>query len=588
MPKADSQTARTIKYVVRGYLRPFSGLIFIGILANVIVAGAAGSLPWFIQQTVDNVFNQGNRTLLWLIPLGILVASLIRGAATYLSSIILNYVGQRMTSLLQRDIFAHLIKLDLADISDTRSGDHIAIFLNDAKQLTNTINTTVISLFRHLLTLIALIGVMLYINWHLASIFIIIILPMAAFLTRRLGRLTRKASHKSLSETGKLSAMIGEMLNGLRVIKAYGQESKQTQHIQNAIEHVFGYTMKTTKAREAASPVMETLAGIAIACIILWGGMQSIQGNLTAGEFTGFISAVMMAYRPLRACANIPVVVQEGVAAGQRIFSILDTKPKITEQTDAPALNVSQGEVIFDNVSFAYKNRDTQALENVNIHIKAGQTVAFVGPSGAGKSTLMNLVLRFFDVTNGAIKIDGQDIRDVSIASLRQATALVTQEPFLFADTIGANIGFGSPHAARADIEAAAKAAAIDDFIAELPDTYDTFCGEGGMQLSGGQRQRIVIARAILKNAPILLLDEATSALDTASEKKVQKAISQLTKNRTAMIIAHRLSTIMHADWIYVLKDGQVKQSGTHQSLLDEGGLYADLYHAQFENQEEG
>lgn len=585
-PQQHSSAREIVKRMLLNYLRPFAKLIIISIIANIMVAGAIGSLPWFIQQAIDNIFTEHNKTMLWLIPLGVLGVSFVRGGASYLSSVTLSYVGQRITALLQAEIFEHLVKADIAYVGETHSGNHIAIFLNDSKQLANTINATIISLFRHLLTLTILTGVMFVMNWFLASIFIVIVLPAGLVLMHNLSKTTRSASYQGLTETGVLSTLISETLSGLRVVKAYGQEDTQTKHAKNTIERVLGYMMKSTKARSAASPATETLAGIAIACIIFWGGYQSIQGNLTAGEFLGFVSALLMAYQPLRSVANLPVVMQEGIAAGMRVFAITDTKSEIIEKENAPDLAGSKGMIEFSDVSFSYKNRDMQALKNVDIKISAGETVAFVGPSGAGKSTLFNLILRFFDVTSGTITIDGQDIREVTISSLREATALVTQEPFLFADTIIANIAYGSPNASRSDIEQAAEAVAAG-FISDLPEGYNTHCGEGGMRLSGGQRQRIAIARAILKNAPILLLDEATSALDTSSEKQVQKALNQLMKNRTAMVIAHRLSTIMYADRIYVLEDGKVKQSGTHQQLLTEGGLYANLYHVQFEYQED-
>ena len=584
----DNKQARQsiVGRMVSVYLRPYLKLIFIGILANILVAGAAGSLPWFIQQAVDSVFTNGDREKLWLIPIGVIIVSLIRGGATYLSSVILNYVGQRITATLQSDVFENLVQADLAFISETHTGNHVAIFLNDAKQLANVINNTVINLFRHLLTLVMLTGMMFVMNWYLATIFVVIVIPAGAILMRRLSKVTRRAAHDGLTETGELSSLISETLTGLRVVKAYGQEQRQIANARTTIERVLDFTMRAVKARSAASPAVEALAGVAIAGIIFWGGYESIRGNLTAGEFMGFISALLMAYQPLRAVANLPVLMQEGVAAGMRVFHIIDKETEIVDTPNAPDLEIKKGNISFENVSFAYKNRDTQALKNISLDITEKGTIAFVGPSGAGKSTLLNLVLRFFDTTSGMVKIDEQDIRSVSLKSLREATALVTQEPFLFDDTIAANIAYGTPQASMEEIQAAAKAAAAEEFILDFPDGYQTRCGEGGMQLSGGQRQRIAIARAMLKNAPILLLDEATSALDTASEQQVQKALTRLMKNRTALVIAHRLSTIMNADCIYVIDKGQIVQSGTHEQLLAQGGLYADLYDAQFEKSE--
>ena len=585
--QSRSKTYTIVRRMVSVYLRPYLKLIFIGILANILVAGAAGSLPWFIQQAVDSVFTQGDREKLLLIPLGVVIVSLVRGGATYISSVILNYVGQRITATLQSDVFEKLVRADMAFIAQTHSGNHVAIFLNDAKQLANTINNTVINLFRHLITLIFLTSMMFVMNWYLATIFVVIVIPAGALLMRNLSKVTRVASHQGLAETGELSSLISETLTGLRVVKAYGQEKKQISDARNTIERVLEFAMRAVRARSAASPAVEALAGIGIAAIIFWGGYESIRGNLTAGEFMGFISALLMAYQPLRAVANLPVVMQEGVSAGLRVFSIVDVKTEVNDRENATDLDISKGEIEFENVSFAYENRTAQALKNVSFKINQKGTIAFVGPSGAGKSTLLNLVLRFFDVTEGAVRIDGQDLRDVTISSLRKASALVTQEPFLFDASIAENISYGSPDASHDEIVEAAKAAAADGFINDMPQGYQTRCGEGGMQLSGGQRQRIAIARAMLKNAPILLLDEATSALDTASEHQVQTALNRLMQDRTALVIAHRLSTIQNADCIYVFDQGQVIQSGTHESLLSEGGLYADLYHAQFEKAEQ-
>jgi subfamily B ATP-binding cassette protein MsbA len=399
---------------------------------------------------------------------------------------------------------------------------------------------------------------------------------------RRLGRVTRKASRQGLEETGGLSTLIAETLGGLRIVKAYGQEDDQIKRAGSVVDRVLQFTMTALRARAAASPAIEALAGVAVGAIIFFGGYQSMQGNLSAGEFMGFITALLAVYQPLRSVANMQTILQEGVSAGERVFSILDQEDHILDKPDAKTLTVTQGALKFDAVTFKYASRATPALHGVSIDVPAGQTVALVGASGSGKSTLLNLVLRFFDTDEGKIEIDGQDVRDVSLLSLRAASALVTQDPFLFDDTIANNIAYGQETFDMAKIEAAARQAAAHDFIMEMPDGYETRVGEGGARLSGGQKQRVAIARAMLKNAPILLLDEATSALDTASEQQVQQALSELMKGRTSLVIAHRLSTIMHADNIYVMRDGQVCESGTHKQLLAQDGVYAELHKKQF------
>ena len=568
-------------------MRPYLWLLGLGVLANVVVAGTTSALPWFIQQAIDKVFGDQNTAMLLFIPAGVVAISVVRGAATYGSNVIMGFVGQRTTSNLQRDLFAHLVRGDLARITKQHSGEYISIFMNDATRLRDTVNTTIINIVRHLLTVVALTIFMYVMNVKMALIYTMIVIPLGVVFMRRLGRVTRKASRQGLEEIGGLSTLISETLGGLRIVKAYGQEADQITRAGSTIDTLLNYTMRSVRARAAASPAIEMLAGIAIGVIIFYGGYQSTQGNLTAGEFMGFISALLMAYQPLRAVANLQTILQEGVSAGERIFTVLDASDEIIDMTDAPSLDIQHGAIGFENVTFGYAGRDTPALDGISLEVPAGQTVALVGASGSGKSTLLNLTLRFFDIETGNITIDGQNIRDVSLDSLRAATALVTQEPFLFDDTIAKNIAFGKVDATRADIEQAARNAAAHEFICALPQGYETHVGEGGIRLSGGQKQRLAIARAILKDAPILLLDEATSALDTVSEAQVQKALEKLLEGRTALIIAHRLSTVMHADRIYVLEQGRLRETGTHGDLLAADGLYAELYRTQFQESQD-
>ena len=582
-----SRSYALIERMLRTYLRPYLWLLGLSVLANVVVAGTTSALPWFIQQAIDKVFGDQNTAMLLFIPAGVVAISVVRGAATYGSNVIMGFVGQRTTSNLQRDLFAHLVRGDLARITKQHSGEYISIFMNDATRLRDTVNTTIINIVRNLLTVVALTIFMYVMNVQMALIYTMIVIPLGVVFMRRLGRVTRKASRQGLEEIGGLSTLISETLGGLRIVKAYGQEADQITRAGSTIDTLLNYTMRSVRARAAASPAIEMLAGIAIGVIIFYGGYQSTQGNLTAGEFMGFISALLMAYQPLRAVANLQTILQEGVSAGERIFTVLDASDEIIDMTDAPSLDIQHGAISFENVTFGYAGRDTPALDGISLEVPAGQTVALVGASGSGKSTLLNLTLRFFDIDTGNITIDGQNIRDVSLDSLRAATALVTQEPFLFDDTIAKNIAFGKVDATQADIEQAARNAAAHEFICALPQGYETHVGEGGIRLSGGQKQRLAIARAILKDAPILLLDEATSALDTVSEAQVQKALEKLLEGRTALIIAHRLSTVMHADRIYVLEQGRLRETGTHGDLLAADGLYAELYRTQFQESQD-
>jgi len=444
---------------------------------------------------------------------------------------------------------------------------------------------SIINLSRHLAVLVFLIGYMYYLDWLMAIIATGVI-PVAAIFMRRLGRKTRKATNKGLEETGSLSTLILEALGGIRVVQAYGREDAEIKRATGTIALVLEHTMRSVKAKAAAGPITEALTGIGIAAVIGYAGMQAISGAMTSGSFFAFMAAVMLAYQPLKAVANQQTVLQEGVAAASRLFPVLDVEAKIVDGTDSKELKVSDGAISLDRVSFHYDD-GTKALDNVTIDVPAGQTVALVGPSGAGKSTILNLVPRFYDVSGGTVSIDGQNLKSVTLTSLRNASALVTQEPFLFDDTIRANIAYGSPDASLEEIEAAARNAAAHDFILELSHGYDTHVGEAGLKLSGGQRQRIAIARAMLKNAPILLLDEATSALDTASELQVQKALQTLMRGRTTLVIAHRLSTIMHADNIYVIDHGRVIEQGRHADLIAQGGVYAELSRSQFDRNDD-
>ncbi len=571
-----------IERMLGSYLRPFIGLLLLGIFTNMLVAAMTGALPWLIQRAIDDIFIGQNQTMLIIIPLAIIGSQFFRGIMTYISNIILRYVGQQTTANLQTDLTQIILHGDLAAIAQRHSADYLSLFMTDCIRMRDTVNTTVIALARDLLTVIALLVTLFIMNWQLAALFVLIVMPLGMSVTLQLGRLTRKSSRLGLEETAELSTVITEMLRGLRIVKAYAQEDAQITRARTAINNVLYFTMKAFRARATVAPVLEILGGLAVGAIIYFGGTQSASGALSAGEFMGFVAALLMVYNPLRAVANVQTAMQEGVAAAQRIFSLLDRPVHIHDHPDAQALDIKQGNIRFEHVNFHYSDEDVPAISDMSFHVEGGQSVALVGASGAGKSTLLNLILRFFDIDAGVIKIDGQDIRTVHLTDLRAATALVTQDPFLFDETISHNIAFGCENITQEQIEQAARLAAAHAFICDLPHGYETRVGESGLRLSGGQKQRIAIARAILKNAPILLLDEATSALDTTSEAHVQKAIATLMQGRTALIIAHRLSTIIHCDKILVLDKGRIVEAGTHEQLLQKKAIYYTLFHAQF------
>jgi subfamily B ATP-binding cassette protein MsbA len=453
--------------------------------------------------------------------------------------------------------------------------------------LRETITRGVTGLARDLVTLIGLCGVMLYQDWTLALI-AIVVMPVAGFSTLLLGNKTAKAAHNSMVATGDLSTHISECLDGRRVIKAYGMETPATVRAGEIVDLRFKYLMKAARAKSAATPTAEALAGLGIGAVVAYAGYQNIYGTMGLNNFMSFLASLLLSYQSIRNLSNFYTVLSEGEASASRTFALMDTPRDVVDAPDATALKLPGGQapaIRFENVSFQYR-ADAPALNGLSFEAPAGKTVALVGPSGAGKSTILNLLLRFYDVTSGAIKIGGQDLRGLSIASLREASALVTQEPFLFDDTIRRNIQGGHPDATEAQVRAAARAAAADGFISALPEGYDAIAGEGGLRLSGGQRQRIAIARAILKDAPILLLDEATSALDSESERDVQAALKALMKGRTTLVVAHRLSTIIDADLIVVIDQGRAAEQGTHHELLARGGVYARLYRTQYADRE--
>jgi subfamily B ATP-binding cassette protein MsbA len=578
-PAAEIGMSAVISRMARDYLKPHWRTAAIALLASIVVAGATGAVPVLIKFALDNIVGTDVWMLL-LVSAGAIAATAVQAIATYISRINMATIGQHIVASVQKRMFTRIMHADLAWVSNTHSGRFISGFLYDASRVRDTVTTSVIDFGQNLLTVIALVGAMFWLNWKLALMGAAVI-PVVGLVVRQLGRRTRKAAKLNMEGSGDLTAVISEALKGIRVVKAYDQETAESVRAARTIERVRHNAMKAVKARSMASPITGMLSGFGVAAVIYFGGRSVQTGFLTIGDLGGFLSAMLLAYEPLKKLANTQTLMHEGVAAAARIFPILDIEPTIAAPEDAKPLAIEAGAVRFENVHFHYGD-GTPALNGIDIDIPRGHTVALVGPSGAGKSTILNLVPRFYDPTSGRVLIDGQDVRDVTLSSLRAASSLVTQEPFLFDDTIRANIAYGSPGATDAEIEKAARNAAAHEFIEALPKGYATQVGEAGFKLSGGQRQRIAIARAMLKNAAILLLDEATSSLDTASEIQVQNALSRLMEGRTTLVIAHRLSTIKHADTICVIDDGRVVERGSHAELVARGGLYAELSRSQF------
>jgi ATP-binding cassette, subfamily B, bacterial MsbA len=574
-------TWEVVRRIAMDHLRPRTKLIAVSLISMFFIAITTGAVPFLIQTATDEVFENRNETYLYLLPIAVILVTVIKSIAEYVSKVTEAYIGQSIVADLRLEMFRKLTEADLSWLQRTHSGRFVSSFLNDSNIILRAASTVLVAIGKNTLMVIVLGGSMFWMDWRLATI-TALLTPIGIVTVNRQRDKMRKSATSSLQEMGNLGSLISQTLSGIRVVKAYRQEEREVSRADDTIKRTIEFIMRSVRARALSAPITETLTGIGMAGAIFYAGYQGIQGNVTIGHFVGFMTAALLAYQPLKALATLHTTLQEGVAAANRIFGIIDEEVKVREEPDARPLVVGRGEIVFDKVNFSY-NDGTPVLRDFTLTVPSGATVAIVGPSGAGKSTILNLLLRFFDPSSGSIRIDGQDISHVTIESLRGTTALVTQEPFLFDDTITANIAYGKLGATAKDIEKAAKMAAADEFIELLPQQYDTRVGEAGSLLSGGERQRIAFARAMLKASPILLLDEATSSLDGTAERKVQKALSQIVKGRTVLMIAHRLSTVQNADIICVLDHGRIVEVGRHGELVDKGGVYSELYSSQFE-----
>ena len=569
-----------LERLFKQYVKKHLKRIFIALILSLIVAGSTAGIAWLLDPAVKKIFIERNEVLAWSIPLLIIIAFSSKGLSLYFARINIIRVGEEVAGELQKKIANNILLSDIQTLDNRHSGKYISNVMFDTKHVQNVVSTGILNLMKDSFSVIALVSLMFYQNWKLA-LFAILMMPLAAGLAKSLGKRIGKATTKAGESSGNLASFLTEIFKGSKMIRIYQKENKENEKARQVIDDLVEKNIKIGGVMIRATPIMEILIGFMIAGFIVISGRLISSGELGVNNFFSFLAAMMLAYQPIRSLATINMSAFQGAAAFKRISKIIDKKIDIQENTDYPQLNLKNSEIKFSNVGFKYETTHEKAIKNISFSIKGNTMAAFVGHSGAGKSTIINLLPRFYDPQEGKIEVDDQNIKNVSLKSLRKNLSMVSQDVILFDDTVKNNIAYAKDNASQAEIEKACKYAAADEFIKKLPQGYDTLIGENGVRLSGGQKQRISIARAILKESPIILLDEATSSLDADSEEIVQNAILNLTKNKTTLVIAHRLSTIHNADKIFVLKNGKIQNSGDHDYLIKNCHEYQSLYKKQ-------
>ena len=569
-----------LKRLYLEYVKNYLSKIFLALVLSIIVALSTSSIAWLLDPAVKKIFIEKDKVLAWAIPLLIVIAFSSKGFSLYFARINILRVGNEIAGEIQKKIANNILVTDIQTLENRHSGKYISNLMYDSYQVQNLVSTGVLNLMKDSFSLIALCSLMFYQNWKLA-LFAMLMMPLAASLAKSLGKRIGKATGKAGESSGILISFLSEIFKGSKMIRIYQKEDKEAGKASNVIDDLVEKNIKIGSVLIRATPIMETLTGFMIAGFIFYSGKLVSSGELEVNNFFSFLAAMMLAYQPIRSLATINMTAYQGAAAFKRISNVIDKDISIKENKNFPNLKIENSDINFKKVSFKYKTTEKKAIKNINLEIKGNTMTAFVGHSGAGKSTIINLLPRFYDPQEGDILIDNQNIKKISLKSLRQNLSLVSQDVILFDDTIKNNISYANENASDEQINRACKFAAADEFINKLPQKYSTLVGENGIRLSGGQKQRISIARAILKESPIILLDEATSSLDADSEEVVQNAILNLTKNKTTLVIAHRLSTIHKADKIFVLKAGEIIDSGNHEFLINNCEEYKSLYKKQ-------
>jgi len=566
-------------------VKPHTPRFILAMLCMAVVGAATAAAAYLVKPAMDDIFLDRNEGMLILIPLAVIALYLLKGLCNYGQTVLMSHIGFRIVTDLRNDLYRHILRQPLSFFTKHPTGILISRVTNDVTYLQGAVSEAVTSLLKDSFTLVGLVFVIFWRDWKLAII-ASLVFPLAVWPIAQFGRRMRRIAAESQVSMGDLISLLQETITGNRIVKAFGMEEHENRRFARENERQFRLTMKSVTVRAISSPLMEFLGGLGIAAIIFWGGYQVIEGTSTPGTFFSFLAALLMLYEPVKRLTNVNNTIQQGLAGAERIFQVLDTEPGIRNRPGAAELPPIREGISIEGVTFRYE--EDPVLRDVSLKIRAGEAVAFVGMSGGGKTTLVYLIPRFYDVSEGRVAIDGTDIRDVTLESLRAQIGIVTQQTILFNDTVRGNIAYGDVRRSDGDVVRAAMAANAHDFIQRLPQGYDTVIGEQGVKLSGGERQRISIARALLKDAPILILDEATSSLDTESEIEVQDALEKLMRGRTTLVIAHRLSTIRNADRIVALVDGRIVEEGTHESLLEKKGEYFKLHNLQFKDEAQG